>query len=76
MRYLIKSGSIIDPAGRVATVGDMLIADGVVERVVDLADMHMDQEPLGADVEVINARGAVVAPGFTDLHAHLREPGE
>jgi dihydroorotase len=76
MRYLIKSGSIIDPAGRVATVGDMLIADGVVERVVDLADMHMEHEPLGDDVEVINARGAVVAPGFTDLHAHLREPGE
>jgi dihydroorotase len=76
MKYLIKNGSIIDPAGRVATVGDMLIADGVVEQVIDLADMHMEQEPLGEDVEVINARGAVVAPGFTDLHAHLREPGE
>jgi dihydroorotase len=47
-----------------------------VERVIDLADMHVEQEPLGDDVEVINARGAVVAPGFTDLHAHLREPGE
>ncbi len=76
MRYLIKNGSIIDPAGRVATVGDILIADGVVEQVIDLADMHLEQEPLGEDVEVINAGGAVVAPGFTDLHAHLREPGE
>lgn len=75
MRYLIKNGSIIDPAGRVATVGDILIADGAVEQVVDLTDLHAERDPLGDDVEVINARGAVVAPGFTDLHAHLREPG-
>jgi dihydroorotase len=76
MRYLIKNGSIIDPASRVATVGDILIVDGVVERVIDLTELHAEQEPIGGDVEVINARGAVVAPGFTDLHAHLREPGE
>lgn len=74
MRYLIKSGSIIDPAGRVATVGDILIADGLVQEVIDLTDLHADGE-VPADVEVINARGSVVAPGFTDLHAHLREPG-
>jgi dihydroorotase len=76
MRYLIKNGSIIDPAGRVATVGDILIADGVVEQVTDLADLHAEREQVGDDVEVINARGSVVAPGFTELHAHLREPGD
>lgn len=77
MRYLIKNGSIIDPARRVATVGNVLVADGLVEQVVDLADLHSERElPAGDDVEVINVRGAVVAPGFTDLHAHLREPGE
>jgi dihydroorotase len=75
MKYVIKNGSIIDPAGRVATVGDIVIVDGVVEQVVDMTDLHVEREPLGDDVEVINARGAVVAPGFTDLHAHLREPG-
>ena len=76
MRYLIKNGSIIDPARRVATVGDVLIADGLVERVLDMADLHTEHDPVGDDVEIINARGSVVAPGFTDLHAHLREPGE
>ncbi|NTU82115.1 MAG: dihydroorotase [Chloroflexales bacterium] len=76
MRYLIKNGSIIDPARRVATVGDVLVADGLVQQVVDLADLHAEHEPVDDDVEVINARGSVVAPGFTDLHVHLREPGE
>src|SRR5919204_3634622 len=76
MRYLIKNGSIIDPARRVATVGNVLIEDGKVTRVIDLADLTMEHEPLADDIEVINARGAVVAPGFIDLHTHLREPGE
>jgi dihydroorotase len=76
MRYLIKNGSIIDPARRVATVGDVLVADGLVEQVIDLTELHAAPEPVGTEVEVINARGCVVAPGFTDLHVHLREPGE
>src|SRR5215470_6577345 len=75
MRYLIKNGSIIDPTRRVATVGNVLVEDGKVSRVTDLADLSMEHEPL-ADIEVINARGAVIAPGFIDLHVHLREPGE
>src|SRR5690349_18555494 len=76
MRYLIKNGSIMDPARRVATVGNVLIEGGKVARVIDLADLTMEHEPTGDDIEIINARGAVIAPGFIDLHAHLREPGE
>lgn len=76
MRYLIKNGSIIDPARRVATVGNVLVENGKVARVMDLADLSMATEPFGDDLEVINARGAVIAPGFIDLHTHLREPGE
>ncbi|PDW02452.1 dihydroorotase [Candidatus Viridilinea mediisalina] len=76
MRYLIRNGSIIDPAQRVATVGDVLISDGLVEQLVDLTDLHAMPEPVGDDVEIINARGCVIAPGFTDLHVHLREPGD
>jgi dihydroorotase len=76
MRYLIKNGSIIDPAQRVATIGNVLVDNGRVVRVVNHAELGMDPEPLPSDTEVINARGAVIAPGFVDLHVHLREPGE
>jgi dihydroorotase len=76
MRYLIKNGSIIDPAQRVATVGDVLVSDGKVERLFEIADRAAEQHVLDDGVEIIDARGAVVAPGFTDLHAYLREPGE
>lgn len=76
MRYLIKNGSIIDPAQRVATVGNVLIEDGKVTQVIDLAELGIHSDPNGDDIEIINARGAVIAPGFIDLHVHLREPGE
>lgn len=76
MRYLIKNGSIIDPARRVATIGNVLIEDGKVTRVTDLADLAGEHQPLAEDIEVINARGSVIAPGFIDLHTHVREPGE
>ncbi len=77
MRYLIKNGSIIDPAQRVATIGNVLVEDGKVTRVIDHADLTaIDPEGMAENTEVINARGAVIAPGFIDLHTHLREPGE
>lgn len=76
MRYLIKQGSIIDPAQRVATVGDVLVEDGKVVHVFDLAEMTPETDLTNEQTEVINVRGCVIAPGFTDLHTHLREPGE
>ncbi len=76
MNYLIKSGSIIDPSRRVATVGDILIVDGKVEQVFDMTEMRADHGPLPEGTEVINARGCVVAPGFTDMHTQLGEPGQ
>lgn len=76
MRYLIKNGNIIDPTRRVATIGNVLIEDSKISRVMELADLTVEHEPIGGDIEVINARGAMIAPGFIDLHTHLREPGE
>src|SRR5688572_13497691 len=77
MRYLIKNGSIIDPAARVATIGTILIEDGKVVQVIDHAELGAQELDLqGDDIEVINARGSVIAPGFIDLHVHTREPGE
>lgn len=76
MRYLIKNGSIIDPTQRVATVGHILIEDGKVLQLFDLSELTPENGPMGEDIEVVFAQGCVVAPGFTDLHTHLCEPGE
>lgn len=76
MRYLIKNGSIIDPTQRVATMGHILVEDGKVAEIFDMAELVSDEHLMGDDIEVIYAQGCMVTPGFTDLHVHLREPGE
>ncbi len=69
MRLLIANGYVIDPAQGTNTGKNLLIEDG---RVVGLSS-HSDGVPEGA--EVFDATGLVVAPGFIDMHVHLREPG-
>lgn len=66
---LIKGGHVIDPAGRVDAAMDVLLKDGRV------AEVAAPNKIKGAD-EKFDARGLVVAPGFIDLHVHLREPGQ
>lgn len=68
MKLLIKGGRIIDPSQEMDGAGDIMIEDGRVAAIgTDLA---------GDGAEVFDASGLVVAPGFIDLHVHLREPGE
>lgn len=67
---LIKSGNLLDPAARIDAPMDVLLKDG---RVAEVA--ASGQIKSGAD-ETFDARGLVVAPGFIDLHVHLREPGQ
>src|SRR6202171_1580849 len=69
MRVLIQNGYVIDPSQGTNTGKNLLIEDG---RVVGLA-AHSDGVPEGC--EVFDATGLVVAPGFIDMHVHLREPG-
>jgi dihydroorotase len=76
VRYLIKNGSIIDPSQRVVNFGHILVEDGQVKQVFDLAEATPDIDSTDDDLEVIYAQACIVAPGFTDLHAHLREPGQ
>ena len=65
---LIKNGRVIDPAGRTDAAMDILL-DG--ERISKVG------ANLAADgAEIFDAKGLVVAPGFIDLHCHLREPGQ
>src|SRR5712692_51296 len=69
MRLLIANGYVIDPAQGINTGKSVFIEDG---RVVGLLD-HGDAVPEGC--EVMDATGLIVAPGFIDMHVHLREPG-
>ena len=69
MRLLIANGYVIDPSQGINTGKSVLIEDG---RVVGLLS-YSDEVPEGC--EVIDATGLIVAPGFIDMHAHLREPG-
>jgi dihydroorotase len=66
---LIKGGHVIDPAAKVDAPLDVLLRGG---RVVEIAPPNVIKT---AD-EIFDARGLVVAPGFIDLHVHLREPGQ
>jgi len=67
-RIFIRGARILDPASERDETGDVLIEGDVIAAV----GTRLDAE--GA--EVIDASGAWVAPGFVDLHAHLREPGQ
>jgi dihydroorotase len=66
-RLLIKHGRVVDPSQRLDEGLSILIVDGKVARLAERI------EDKGA--EILDATGLVVAPGFIDVHVHLREPG-
>ena len=68
---LIKNGRVIDPASKTDAVRDILL-DG--ETISEIAAPGKISRANGA--EVFDATGLVVAPGFIDMHVHLREPGQ
>lgn len=70
MKLLIANGYVIDPAQQVNAGRHLLIEDG---RVVGLLEKS---EPLPEDAQLFDATGLIVAPGFIDLHTHLRQPGQ
>jgi len=67
---LIKGGHLIDPAAKINTPMDILLRDGRV------AEVALPNKIRGGAEEKFDARGLIVAPGFVDLHVHLREPGQ
>jgi dihydroorotase len=67
---LIKGGHLIDPAERIDAPMDVLLKDG---RVTEVAPPNKIK---GNADDKFDARGLIVAPGFIDLHVHLREPGQ
>lgn len=66
-KLLIRNGRVIDPASGLDRVADVLVEDAAIAAVGE------NLEAPGADR--FDAGGMVVAPGFIDMHVHLREPG-
>lgn len=64
---LIRNGTVIDPSQGIEGPRDILVRDG---RIAELAPRIET-----GDADIFDAAGLVVAPGFIDLHVHLREPG-
>ncbi len=65
MKLVIRGGRVIDPSQALDEVTSLVIEDGRVKRIGESSKPD----------RVIHAKGLVVAPGFIDMHVHLREPG-
>ncbi len=66
-KLVIKNGRVVDPAQNLDRISDVAIEDGVIRQIAENIDV--------AGSETFDASGLIVAPGFIDMHVHLREPG-
>jgi len=66
MDLLIKNGRVVDPGRRIDAVVDVVIREG---KITSIGKANV------ADIPQFDATGLIVAPGFFDIHVHLREPG-
>jgi len=68
MDILLQNAHLIDPSMDLDEASfDLEIRDGIITQI---------GRGLKSNGEVRDLSGAVVAPGFFDLHVHLREPGQ
>jgi len=68
---LILNGRVVDPASSIDSPRDLLIRNGHIAGVEKPGAFATTR-----DADVLDATGCVVAPGFIDVHVHLREPGQ
>jgi dihydroorotase len=69
MKLLIKNGRLIDPATGVDQPMDVLIENNRFKEIAKSIKKI-------SGCPTIDARDMIVAPGFIDMHTHLREPGQ
>ena len=67
---LLAGGHIIDPAQAMDRRADLLIRGDRIEAILGPGD------PVSSDIERLDVTGQMVTPGFVDIHAHLRYPGQ
>jgi dihydroorotase len=68
---LVRNGRVIDPATQTDAPRDVLLDGDKIVEVAQPGKIAPDQS-----TEIVDATGLIVAPGFIDLHTHLREPGQ
>src|SRR5437879_3646445 len=67
---LVKNGRLVDPAKNTDASMDVLLDTGKIVEIAPPGKISSN------GFDVFDAAGLIVAPGFIDLHAHLREPGQ
>ncbi len=68
---VIRGGYLVDPAGGVDGLKDVLLKDGKVAEIAAPGKLK-----LANGAESLDATGLTLAPGLVDIHVHLREPGQ
>src|ERR1700693_1833533 len=68
---LVKNGRVLDPASKTDAAMDVLLDGETIREAKPAGKIAAPQ-----NVELFDATGLIVAPGFIDIHAHLREPGQ
>jgi dihydroorotase len=71
----INKGHVVDPASGTDSPLDVLIDGDKIVAVGPAAEISQQIKQRGGKAETFDASGLTVAPGFIDLHCHLREPG-
>lgn len=69
MKMIIAGGQVLDPQTGMDEIMDILIEDGKITKIAS----HLELPD--SDINIIEARGLVVAPGLIDVHVHFRDPG-
>ena len=72
MSLLVKNVHLVDPAQGLDGLGSLLVVEGAVAAI----GVEAEHDALAVGAEVLDGGGAVLAPGFVDLHVHFREPGQ
>ncbi|HEX4036425.1 MAG TPA: dihydroorotase [Acidobacteriaceae bacterium] len=67
---LIRGGRVVDPGSSLDAQRDLLLRDGKIAAIENPGKIK------APDADVLSAKGLIVAPGFLDIHVHLREPGQ
>ncbi len=68
MLLLIKNGTVINPGDKTEEKADVLVEDGMIKKIAPDQAVRAER--------MVDAEGCYVMPGFIDMHAHLRDPGQ